>query len=72
MDFQNCQKSNFVRGKFLKIRAFINFPWGHARSHKKFGPERFSRFDIYWIKTNKKADRQANYIYRRRNSGTHI
>ena len=24
------------------------------RSHKKFGPDRFSRFDVYWIKTNKK------------------
>ena len=25
-------------------------------SHKKFGPDRFSRFDVYWIQT----DRQTN------------
>ena len=29
-------------------------------SHKKFGPDRFSRFDVYWIQTN----RQAKFIYR--------
>ena len=29
-------------------------------SHKKFGPDRFSRFDVYWIQT----DRQAKFIYR--------
>ena len=34
---------------------------GHLRSHTKFGPVRFSRFDAYWIQTN----RQAEYIYTR-------
>jgi len=38
-------------------------------SHKKFGPDRFSRFDVYWIHTNKhpdtQTDRQAKFIYRR-------
>ena len=38
-------------------------------SHKKFGPDRFSRFDVYWIKmdkqTNQQIPRQAKYIYRR-------
>ena len=29
-------------------------------SHKKFGPDRFIRFDVYWIQT----DRQAKFIYR--------
>ena len=29
-------------------------------SHKKFGPDRFSRFDVYWIQTN----RQGKFIYR--------
>ena len=29
-------------------------------SHKKFEPDRFSRFDVYWIQT----DRQAKFIYR--------
>ena len=38
-------------------------------SHKKFGPDRFSRFDVYWIQTNKQTNKQADkpnlYIYRR-------
>ena len=29
-------------------------------SHKKFGPDRFSRFDVYWIQTNRQTDRQTN------------
>ena len=33
-------------------------------SHKKFGPDRFSRFGVYWIQTNKHHDRQAKFIYR--------
>ena len=41
-------------------------------SHKKFGPDRFSRFDVYWIQTNKQTnkqtdkqtDRQDKFIYR--------
>ena len=37
----NFQKSNFVRGRFLKNRSSINLPWGHARSHKKLGPDRY-------------------------------
>ena len=38
VDFQNFQKSNFARGKFLKIRLAINLPWGNAKSHEKLGP----------------------------------
>ena len=41
-------------------------------SHKKFGPDRFSRFDVYWIQTdrqiNRQTDRQAKFIYRLVNS----
>ena len=37
-------------------------------SHKKIGADRFSRFDVYWIQTNKQTnrhhDRQAKFIYR--------
>ena len=33
-------------------------------SHKKFGPDRFSRFDVYWIQTDKQTNRQAKFIYR--------
>ena len=46
----------------------INLPWDHVMSHKKFGPDRFSRFDVYWIQTdkqtNRQTDRQAKFIYR--------
>ena len=37
---------------------------GHVRSHTKFGPGRFSRFDVYWIQTNKQSPRQDKFIYR--------
>ena len=37
-------------------------------SHKKFGLDRFSRFDVYWIQTdkqtNRQTDRQAKFIFR--------
>ena len=66
VDFKNFLKSNFDRGKFLKIRSSINLPCGHAWFHKKFGPNRFSGFDVYLIQTdtqtNKHPDRQAMYI----------
>ena len=32
-------------------------------SHKKFGPDRFSRFDVYWIQTNKQTNKQTSQIY---------
>ena len=41
--------------KFWKFWSFINLPWCHVRSHTKFGPDRFSGFNFYWI--------QAKYIY---------
>ena len=31
-------------------------------SHKKFGPDRFSRFDVYWIQTNRQTDKPNLYI----------
>jgi len=33
--------------------SFINLPCGHVMSLKKFGPDRFNRFDVYWIQTNR-------------------
>jgi len=53
MDFQNFQKSNYVRGKFVKL------PWGHVRSLKIFGPYRFCSFDVYWSQTDKQTDKQS-------------
>ena len=32
--------------------------------HKKFGPDRFSRFDVYWIQTDRQTDRQAKSVYK--------
>ena len=50
-------------GKFLKILSFINLPWAYVMSQKKFGPDRFSRFDVYWIQTNKQTDTMTSQIY---------
>ena len=52
----------------MKIWSSMNLPWGYARSHTKFGPDQFNRFDVYWIQTNKQTNkqtyRQAKFIYR--------
>jgi len=45
---------------FLKFRSFINLFWGHVRSYKKFGPDRFSRLNVYRIQTH----RQKSKVYR--------
>ena len=37
---------------------------GHVRSHKNVMSDRFSRFGVYWIQTNKQTPRQAKYAYR--------
>ena len=31
-------------------------------SHKKFGPNQFSRFDVYWIQTKKQTEKPNLYI----------
>ena len=28
-------------------------------SHKKFGPDRFIRFDVYWIQTDRQTDKKT-------------
>ena len=38
VDFQNFQKSNFVKGKYLKTLSSITLPWGHAMSSQNLGP----------------------------------
>ena len=45
-NFLDFQKSNFEGNKIIKFSSSINFSWKHMRYHKKFGPDRFSRFDI--------------------------
>jgi len=29
-------------------------------SHKKLGPDRFSRFDVYWIQTDRQTNKLTN------------
>ena len=53
------QKKNF-KHNFFKFLSFVNLPCGHVMSHKKFGPDRFSRFDVYWIQTNKQTPKQTD------------
>ena len=67
MDFQNYQNLNFFRGKFLKIRSFINLPYGHA---KKFvltrGPTtKIGLNRLNWIQTNRQMDKQSIFIDKR-------
>ena len=44
-------------------------PWGHFRCHTKFGPDRFSRLNVYWIQRNRQTatDKQSifNFSLRR-------
>jgi len=58
--FSKFNEKLIVRGKFLKIWSFINLLWGHVRSHAKFGPDWFSRFDFYWMQTGRHPDRQTD------------
>jgi len=57
----NC-KSNFVGVKFKNFENLLIFH-RDLRYHTKFGPDQLSRFDIYWIKTDKQTNRLAKYIY---------
>ena len=50
----------------------INLPWGHVRSHTKFGSDRFNRFDVFYYgvlykrtdkQTNRQTDKQSIYLY---------
>jgi len=60
--FHGFSKFNENQILFKKIRSFITLPWGHVRSYTKFGPDRFSRFQVYWIQTDRQ--RPAKYIDR--------
>ena len=64
--FKNFTKIKTFKHKFLKFWSFIKLPWGHVMSYTKLGPDRFSRYDVYWIQANRQTDRQAKFIYRRR------
>ena len=51
---------------FEILIIYINLSQGHVRSHPKFGPDRFSHFDVYWIQTNRHPDKLNLYIDERR------
>ena len=52
-----------VSGQFSKIRSSINLPWGHVRSQIFLGYDRFSCFDVYWIKqTNTQLNTQTDKL----------
>ena len=41
--------------EIYEILTSITIPWGHVRSLKKIVPDRFRRFDVYWIQTNRQT-----------------
>jgi len=43
----------------FKFLSFIHHPCGHVMSHKKFGPDQFSRTDT---QTDKQTDKPNLYI----------
>ena len=61
VDFQNFQKSNFVRSKFLKIRPSITFPGVTQGPTKVLGPIGSA---VLTFIGHKQTDRQAKHIYR--------
>ena len=51
-----------MSNQIFVILNIYNLPW--VSSNMKFGPDRFSRFNVYWIQIDKQTDRQAMHIYR--------
>ena len=45
--------STIFRNFLFQFWCSINLSWGHVRSLVKFGPDWFSRFDVYCIQTKK-------------------
>ena len=56
--FSNLIKIKFCWRQVLEILTFHKLPWGHVRSHKKIGPDQFSRL----LDTNGQTDKQSMYI----------
>jgi len=55
--FRGFSKLEFWWRQIMVNSIIQNHPWGHTRSHKKFGPDRFSRFEVYWIQTDRQTDK---------------
>ena len=56
------QKSNFVIDKFLKIRSFINLPWGHVMSPQNLGPIGSAVLKFFLDTNGQIKDKQAKFI----------
>ena len=66
--FSTFTRIKTFKHKFLKFWSFNKPSLGSVRSHAKFGPDRFSRFDVYWVQTNKQSNKkqtgkQSIYIF---------
>ena len=64
--FSKFSKIEFFRWQILEFLIIHKPLCTHVRSHIKFKPDRFSRFDVYWIQTNRQTDRQDKFINRYR------
>ena len=70
-----CGLHNIFRAfsKFYKIKKLLNTNF-QILIHKpslvsrevtqKFKPDRFSRFDVYWIQTDRQTPKQARKVYK--------
>ena len=58
-----CSRLTTLHTKIRKVLASVS--WGHVRPHTKFGPDRFSRFDVIGYKqTNIQTPKLNLYIDR--------
>ena len=58
-DFENLSEIEFCsRNSLRNLADFQNF----KHFYKKFAPDLFSRFDVYWIQTNKQTPKLNLYI----------
>ena len=55
VDFQDLIKIEFCWRLFFEILIIYKPLWGHLRTYTKLWPDRFSRFDVYWIQTDKQT-----------------
>ena len=54
----------FCWRQFFEILIIHKPSLGSREIPQKIGPDRVSRFDVYWIQTDKQTNKQAKFIYR--------
>jgi len=60
------QEFNFFLQNYKPLKhifSLINLLCGLVMSHKKFGPDRLSLFDVYWAQTDRQTPKQTSQIY---------